>query len=202
MRTFHHLFLRCLTWLVVASALGLAGCATPDTLTAQVTTHGMWPANANLKTYAFERLPSQAAQADAQARVEAAAAPALARKGFVPAAAEQADVWVQVVAQSRTDNAYRYDPYPRVETSIFGGVFGTHGGVGLGLRLDPEFTLMQVDVLLRDRRSGKVLYETHATHDRVGGMDERLLPALFDAALADFPAPAVSPRPVTVKRVP
>lgn len=194
-------FMACV-WLLVVT-LALAGCATPDSITAQVSTHGQWPAGSTLKHYAFERLPSQAAQADWQKRVEAAAAPALAKKGFVfSPIANLADVWVQVVAQSRTTPAYRDDPYPRFDTSVFGGVFGGHGGVGLGLRFDPEYTLMQVDVLLRERRTGQVLYETRATYERVGGMDEQLLPALFEAALQDFPTPAVSPRPVTVKRVP
>jgi len=185
---------------LMAMAFAMTGCATPDTLTAQVTSHGLWPTDAGLKTYAFERLPSQMAQAEAQAKLEAAAAPVLASKGFKPASSEQADVWVQVATQSRRTTDYRQDNYPRIDTTVFGGVLGGHGGIGVGFNFDREYTRLQVDVLLRERRSGKVLYETHAENESLGGMDERLMPALFEAALKDFPAPAVSPRPVTVKR--
>jgi len=48
---------------------------------------------------------------------------------------------------------------------------------------------MQVDVLVRERVGGQVLYEAHARYDRPGTADDRLWPALFDAALQRFPAP-------------
>jgi hypothetical protein len=35
-------------------------------------------------------------------------------------------------------------------------------------------------------------------HRRTGGLDARLLAPMFDAALKDFPTPAISPRQVTV----
>ena len=60
--------------------------------------------------------------------------------------------------------------------------------------------MINVDLLIRDRRSNQVLYETHAVHDRQNTVDLGLLPYLFEAALKDFPNPAVSPRTVTVTR--
>jgi Domain of unknown function (DUF4136) len=188
--------------LVACALLMLAGCATTDSVTAQVSSAGQWPDATSAKTYAFERLPSQQAQADLQARVEAAAKPVLAQHGFVLLADGQPDVWVQVAAGSNSRTGRADDEFPAMDGRIFGGIFGGHGGVSLGMRLAPTHTTMQVDVLLRDRRSGKILYETHASYERTGGQDEQLLSPLFDAALKDFPTPAISPRQVTVQRRP
>jgi len=64
--------------------------------------------------------------------------------------------------------------------------------------LEPPRSQIQVDVLVRDRRTGQMVYETNAHHQRVGVAFEGLMPALFRAALFDFPAPGISPRRVTV----
>jgi hypothetical protein len=52
-------------------------------------------------------------------------------------------------------------------------------------------------VLIRDRKSNQALYETHARYTS-SWTSEAVLPALFEAALKDFPQPALSPRPVVV----
>jgi len=188
--------------LVVGVAAGLGGCGSLKTLSAEVSSYGQWPADRTSVRYAFERLPSQQVQADFQARVEAAAAPALAAKGFSPVAMDQADVLVQVAAQARV---IENDPWVRRDGWLFGGVFGVgggvwgrNGGVGIGINFDTPRTQMQVDLLIRDRRSSQTLYETHAVHVRPGGVVESLMAPMFDAALKDFPTQAVSPRVVTV----
>lgn len=183
-------------------ALAMAGCATTDSITAQVRSAGQWPSATRAKSYAFERLPSQQAKADWQARIEAAAKPVLAQHGFVLTASDSPDVWVQVAAQSTARTGREYDDFPQMDGRIFGGIFGGHGGVSLGMRFSSTYTTMQVDVLLRDRQTGRVLYETHASYERTGGKDDQLLSPLFDAAMKDFPAPAISPRSVTVQRAP
>jgi len=188
--------------LTTCAVLAVSGCASTDSITAQVSSAGQWPAATSAKTYAFERLPSQQAQATLQARIEAAAKLALSKHGFVLTAGGQPDVWVQVAAQSSSTTGRIYDGFPAMDGRIFGGIFGGHGGVSLGMRLEPTYTTMQVDVLLRDRRSGQILYETHASYERTGGKDEQLLQPLFDAAMKDFPTPAISPRQVTVPRTP
>ena len=66
------------------------------------------------------------------------------------------------------------------------------------MSFEPPITQMQVDVLIRDKASSQTLYETHATHRRAGGIVESLMPPMFEAALKDFPAQAISPRVVTV----
>ena len=63
------------------------------------------------------------------------------------------------------------------------------------MQFEPPYVQMQVDLLIRDKRSSQVLYETHARHDRVGAADDRMFPYLFEAALKDFPLQAISPVP-------
>lgn len=185
---------------LAALTLSLAGCGAMNSLTADVSSYGQWPqAMKASPRYTFERLPSQQANADFQTRVEDAARPALERKGFVETqAGTDADVLVQVAAGARQVQSPYYDPWNRWDGRFFGG-FGHFGrGFGFGMSFEPPITQMQVDVLIRDRRSNQTLYETHATHQRAGGVVESLMAPLFDAALADFPLPAVSPRSVTV----
>jgi hypothetical protein len=52
--------------------------------------------------------------------------------------------------------------------------------------------------LIRDRRSGAPLYEARAVSDGYSAGDTSVLGAMFEAALKDFPTPAVSPRKVVV----
>jgi hypothetical protein len=192
--------------LTLGLASGLSGCASFNHVSADVSSYGQWPLDRTQPRYVFERLPSQQANADQQTRIEQAAAPELARKGFVRVEqADQAEVLVQVAMQVRTAPAVYDDPYYRpMDGRFFGGVFsvggiwGNRGGLGVGVMLEPPRSQMQVDVLVRDRRTGQTVYETHANHQRVGAAYEGLMPALFRAALFDFPAPGISPRRVTV----
>ncbi len=192
--------------LTLGLSAGLGGCASINQVSADVSSYGQWPQDRAQPRYAFERLPSQQANADQQTRIEQAAAPELARKGFVRVdQAEQAEVLVQVAMQMRVMPAIYDDPYYRpMDGRFFGGVFsvggiwGNRGGFGVGVMMEPPRAQMQVDVLVRDRRTGQTVYETHANHQRVGAAYEGLMPALFRAALFDFPAPGISPRRVTV----
>lgn len=190
-----------------AVLLQLTGCANMGKVGADVSSYGQWPAERSThQKYVFERLPSQQAQADFQSRVEAAAAPMLARKGFVKvASADQADVLIQVASQSRLyEDPYRFRNDGRFfGTFGFGGLWGGRGGgIGLGMSMEPAQTQMQVDVLIRDRRTNQTLYETHAVHERYGSASESTMPYLFEAALLDFPAPAISPRRVLIDATP
>ncbi|RZI85605.1 MAG: DUF4136 domain-containing protein [Rubrivivax sp.] len=188
---------------MAGAALLMSGCAGLNSVTSEVSSYGSWPAGRVPSTYTFERLPSQQLDSPLQSQVEAAAAPALAMAGFKPAATpEAADVLVQVAAQSHAvpspwrERGGPFGPYGRFG---MGGFFGRgHVGVGLGMSLEPPLTEMQVDVLIRDRRAHQVLYETHAVRQNNGGWDERMMAPMFQAALKDFPLPAISPRVVTI----
>ena len=72
----------------------------------------------------------------------------------------------------------------------------------LGWTYQPPRYEHEVALLLRDRASGKPLYETRAASDGVSRADDATVAALFEAAMADFPRPALSPRRVTVPRTP
>lgn len=180
----------------------LGGCAALNQLSADVSSFGDWPAGRRPGSYAFERLPSQQAQADAQQKLEDAARPALERAGFVAAApGAEPEVLVQVGARvSRTDRSPWDDPL------WWRGGFGTwHRGPwagpywSMGLRVDGPRYDREVALLLRERASGKPLYEARASSEGTSPGDESLLAPLFDAALADFPATGgLNPRRVTV----
>ncbi len=185
--------------------MGLAGCASIGGFPAEVSTFGNWPAGRTAGTYAFERLPSQQAQAEAMQPLEAAAAPALAKAGFQPAAAgAQPDVLVQVgVRVSRADRSPWDDPL------WWHGGWGPwrHGpwrGVGWNAswRLDPPRYDREVALLLRDRASGAPLFEARASSEGFQRQATSALQPLFAAALMDFPATGVNPRQVVVPTTP
>ena len=201
------------------SALALAGlmtgCASTRLLDSDVNSFGNWPAGRAPGTFAFERLPSQQAQPGQQAQIEAAALPALEQAGFRPAVApppsstggapafRAPEVLVQVAARTlRYDGGWNGDPFWPGGAFYRGGVGRWRGGGSYGLYgvrgWSPTYYLNEVSLLIRDARSQQVLYETRAQNDGVW-FDAAVHAALFEAALKDFPRPALSPRRVTVE---
>ena len=193
-------------WLPAAAAgaalVVLSGCATLNQVSAEVSTFGNWPAGRQPGTYAFERLPSQQAQADTMQQLEDAARPALAQAGFQPVAAGGTpDLLVQVGARvSRSDRSPWDDPL------WWHGGFGSwrygpwRGPVwGASWRMDPPRYDREVAVLVRDRTSGAPRFEARASSEGFQrSTDSATLQPLFTAALMDFPATGVNPRQVVV----
>ena len=188
------------TALTAAGAL-LAGCASVSSVTSDVASFGDWPAGRPSGSYAFERLPSQQGQADEAAALEKAAAGALAKAGFTPAAAgQEPEVLVQLGARfTQTLRAPWDDPL------WWGGGFGRfrHGpwagpSWSLSWRYQPPVYQHEVAVLLRDRASGKPLFEARASNDGTSRADAATVAAMFEAALMDFPKLGLNPRRVTV----
>lgn len=188
---------------LLATALavaGLAGCAALNTVHADLSTWGDWPAGRAPGSYAFDRLPSQQSDAEAADRIEAAARGALEKAGFRAAAPGQApEVLVQVAARTtRTAVAPWDDPL------WWRGGFGItrRGWVGpvwvADWRFDNTRYERQVAVLLRDAATGKPLYEARAANEGATAGGETLMAALFQAALIDFPRHGPNPRPVKV----
>lgn len=186
--------------LALSLVAALAGCAGLNTLQADVSTYGEWPAGRSAGTYAFDRLPSQQAQPDMQAALENAASPALAQAGFRPAAAgESPDVLVQLGSRiTRTDRGPWDDPL--WWSGGFGWRHGPWGGPrwSLGVQYSTPRYEREVALLLRDRASGRPLYEARASNDGVGGPNAEAAAAMFRAAMVDFPRSGVNPRSVTV----
>ncbi|MEF7615235.1 DUF4136 domain-containing protein [Aquincola sp. MAHUQ-54] len=184
-----------------AAALAvLAGCAALDSVTSDVSSYGTWPAGRAPGTYVFERLPSQAAQPQQQAALEDAARAAVEQAGFKPAAdPARADVTVQLGSRiTRYESAPWDDPMWWNWGFGYGRYGGWRSGVGLSYRFDSQRYEREVAVLIRDRATGAPLYESRAVTDGMSSGDAQTLAAMYEAALKDFPTPAVSPRRVTV----
>ncbi len=185
-----------------AMATLMAGCAGIRNLSADVASYGEWPAERKPGSYAFDRLPSQQARAEEAEMLENSARAALEKAGFKPVeAGKEPDVLVQVGAHDR-----RYIVVPWQDPLWYRGGFGywRYGPYmsprwGLGMRYDyyPRYD-RQVAVLIRDRASGKPLFEARASSDSGTRSDATTLAAMFEAALMDFPRLGVNPRRVVV----
>ncbi len=188
------------TPLVLAAAL-LSGCAALSSVSSDVSSYGEWPASRAPGTYAFERLPSQQALAAESDALEAAATPALAKAGFTPAAAgREPDVLVQVGSRYQRSEDSRWDD--RLWWSAGFGHwrrgYGLSPRFGFAYSSEPARYDREVAVLIRDRASGKPLFEARATNEGMRRGDPVIQAALFQAALADFPKLGINPRRVTV----
>jgi hypothetical protein len=183
-----------------AALLLLAGCASLNSLASDVNSYSHWPAGRQPSSYVFERLPSQQANPQQQDALEAAARDALMQAGFSEAAdGSSADVSVQVSARfTRQDYGYYDDPFYWRGSMWYGRGFGHWWGPGFGLSYQSPRYEREVSMLIRDRKSGDVLYETRASNDGLSSGDSETLAAMFAAALKDFPQTAVNPRRVTV----
>jgi hypothetical protein len=137
--------------------------------------------------------------------LEEAAAAALAGAGFKPVAAgAEPELLVQVgVRVSRTDQSPWDDPF------WWRGGFGRwrHGPWvgpfwGVSVRTDPPRYEREVALLIRDRSSGKPLFEAHASTEGFQKLSSTTLAPLFTAALTGFPALGENPRQVLVPAAP
>jgi len=186
----------------LAGAALLAGCAGINAVDTSVATFGAWPADIAPGTYAFDRLPSQQANPQRQQSLENAAAQALAVAGFRPAAEGAApSVMIQIGARTeRFEQAPWDDPFwwggPRrfgyggwVGPGPWGpwGPYGFRRGIWAPYPPQPDIYLHEVALLIRDAGTGKALYETRASTDGYSSGGDRLLAAMFDASLKDFP---------------
>ena len=200
-----------LKWAGVAAILaGLSACATgPRTVDAQVRTVAAQPPGAavlNQAHYRFDRVPPVAGQ-PAPDKLEAMAQAALARVGLQRDDAGAA-ISVQVGA---TSGAYWADGWGRPlgwgPRMSLGMGFGRGGALGWGMGWpldDPSVPVYvsEVSLLMRDLRTGQIVYDTRARHDGPWSDTDNILPALFAAALEGFPNPAQTERPVGVPLLP
>ncbi len=196
--------------ILMSSLLGvavlLAACAGVNTVSSNVASYGEWPADRKPGTYAFERLPSQQARAAESEALENSARAALEKAGFKPAeAGKEPEVLVQVGARDA-----RYVLSPWDDPLWWRGGFGywRYGPYvsprwGVSARYDyfPRYE-RQVALLIRDRASGKPLFEARASSEGTTRSDASMLSAMFEAALMDFPRLGVNPRRVVVELPP
>ena len=186
----------------LAGAALLAGCATLNSVDTSVATFGDWPAGVTPGTYAFDRLPSQEKNPQRQQSLENAAAQALANAGFRPAAdGAKPAVMVQIGARTeRFEQAPWDDPFWWGGGRRFGyggwassgpwgpwGPYGYRRGLWAPFPPQPDIYQREVALLIRDSATGKALYETRASSDGYTDGGERVLAAMFDASMKDFP---------------
>ena len=203
---------RTLAALIVGVAL--SGCASLHNIDADVSSFSRWPAGRGPATYAFERLPSQQAQPQQAQMLEDAARPAIEGSGLVAVPEGGApDVTVQLGARitetalSPYDDPFWYGgmyPWPRPfgYGRYRGSYWGPYGGGwyrGYGGYYSPYYD-REAAVLIRDKRSGEPLYEARAQSQGPTTGLTTVLPALFVAAMKDFPAGSpTNPRRITVE---
>ena len=194
--------MRTLLSCLLAASLALGGCAAMNSLSSDVSSFGEWPAERKAGSYAFERLPSQQTRAAETEALENAAKAALAQAGFTPVAAgQEPQVLVQVGAR-----VGRTDSYPWADPIWWRGSFGyyRHGPWfgprwGLGMQFDAARYEREVALLIRDRVSGKPLFEARASNEGSSSTaGNATLSAMFEAALMDFPRLGMNPRRVVV----
>lgn len=196
-----------LAW-ALALLLLLAGCAGLRSISSEVSSFGEWPADRKPGTFAFERLPSQQARAAEADALENSARVALGKAGFVPPdAGKEPDVLVQVGA---ADGRVLLSPWndPLWWRGGFGAWrYGPWGSPRWGLGLNYDFGRYdryerQVALLIRDRASGKPLFEARASSDGATRADSAVFSAMFEAAMMDFPKLGMNPRRVVVELAP
>lgn len=184
------------------AVVALSGCAAMRQLSVEVSSFGEWPTGRQGGSYAFERLPSQQSRAAEAEVLENTARAALAKAGFTPVTAgQEPDVLVQV-----GNRVGRADVQPWDDPLWWRGSFGYYRSGpwvgprwGLGFRYDYGRYQHQVAVLLRDRASGKPLFESRASRESSTELTSPgTLGAMFEAALMDFPKLGLNPRTVTM----
>lgn len=189
------------TLTVLLAAAALSGCAALNSVTSDVSSFGEWPTARKPGSYAFERLPSQQTRAAETEALEAAARPALQKAGFTAVATgAEPDVLVQVGSRvGRTEPTWAAPIW-------WGGSFGyyRHGPWigprwGLNFQHDALRYDREVAVLIRDRSSGKPLFEARASNEGSAySAGSTTLAAMFEAAMVDFPRLGMNPRRVSV----
>jgi Domain of unknown function (DUF4136) len=188
-------------------ALALSGCAAMNNLNNEVSTFGPWPAERQPASFVFERLPSQQAHPERQVQLETAARGALEAAGFRAAADENSAVYLMQIGARVTSN----DPWIYNDPLFWrGGLRHGYGGRwnrgwgpgwGPGWGYNSFYTSSnferEVALLIRDRKTAQLLYEARASNNGPSASIDYLLPAMFEAALKDFPSTGPNPRSVT-----
>lgn len=194
-----HSILRLGVWLL--GAFLLSSCATGYLLDNHVQSFSGLTALPEQPTYRFERLPSQ--QSPGHAQLEAMADPALHKAGLKRDDANPR-YSVQVAARLRRVLSPWASPWDGWGWGGWGWGhphFRRHGfgHIGAFPRVEPPWYQREVDVIVRDLSTNRVVFESHAANDGPWLDNTAVLPAMFEAALQGFPAPPPGPRRVNIQ---
>ena len=187
--------------LVLATLLG--GCSTLSSVNSEVQAFSTQPSIAAGTRYRFEQLPSQVGNRR-QSLLESHAATALEKAGLRrDDTAAQLSVLISEHISQENSGAWA-NPWP---WAFWGsghiGWGGRHGGIGVSFPIFPmaaqsPWYVREIKLTLRDLASQKVVYETRAVHDGVAAQNDIVLPAMFEAALKDFPNPPQGARRINI----
>jgi len=192
--------------LTLAAGL-LSGCATVRLIDSDVVSVAAAPAGMNLQgaKYRFERLPSQANNPEAGLAEQQAQA-AMAAVGLVRDDEHaQLSVLVGFAGTQYLADAWGRPLPPGAWSPYYGSIsmgrgIGPNVGLGMGMRFPPPTQYRrEVSLIMRDLKSGQVVYETRATHDGPWSDSALLFATLFQAAMANFPNPPAGLRRVNIE---
>jgi hypothetical protein len=190
--------IRFVAWMAAAALLLLSGCAATYTLDNTVQSFSQLTALPAPASYRFERLPSQ--QDISQPQLEAMADPALNQAGLRRDDASPR-YSVQISARLQRTLSPWADPWDRYP---FGWGAGWHHRYGAGLGAwspydSPPWYHREVNVIVRDLGSNRVVFESRAVNDAPWRESADVLPAMFQAAMQGFPNPPPGPRTVNIE---
>ncbi|WP_218510229.1 DUF4136 domain-containing protein [Variovorax sp. dw_308] len=191
----------------------LSGCASTWVVDSNVKSFSKLDAVPAGTAYRFERLPSQQAAEPQQEQLESMAGAALARVGLQRddvRAVYSAQITARVAATLSPwadpwlyppgwwpgyGYGYGYGYGPRYGRGWYGG--GWYGSAFIPPAANPWYE-REVGLVLRDLKSGQVVYETRARNDGPYASSGVVLAVMFDAALQGFPNPPPGERVVNI----
>jgi hypothetical protein len=196
--------------IAIAVLFLLSGCSAVRLVDSQVASFSRFPAAPTAPVqWSFERLPSQQsleqAAAARQGQLEAIAALALSKHGFIPKplASGAGDYTVQINARVQRQESGPFDDFGPWGILPGRDYVITRTGQTIYMpmwpRYNPPWYVRDISVLIRDKRDNRIVYETQARHEGRWADDEAVLPAMFAAALQDFPAPPAGKRIVNIE---
>jgi hypothetical protein len=105
---------------------------------------------------------------------------------------------VQIGARTQPTVSPFADPWP------YGWGFGGFGrrhrfGLGVGMHYEAPWYHREVDVVIREVGSNRVVFESRAVSDGPYFESGKVFPAMFQAAMQGFPNPPAGPRTVNVQ---
>ncbi len=184
---------------LVFIVISLTGCSGLRLVDSQVNAFAPVSVPAGSR-YRFERLPSQQTQPDAQVQLETMAEVALAKVGLTRDD-QAARYSVQVSATQRAQQTVLDRPALGWHLGwMFGNGGMAVGGGGLFPGLDQRTSYWrEVGLIIRERATQTVVFESRATHDGPWSDSDAVLPAMLDAALQGFPNPPAGVRRVNIE---
>ena len=171
---------------LVALAGLLPGCASTWLVDSQVQTFSSLPAIPANAAYRFERLPSQQSYGEQQAKLEAIAQQALSQHGMRrdDAAARYS---VQIGARAQRETSPWQETWPGAGGDYTVTATGQLVMMQPFMRPELPWFRREVSLIVRDLGSNQIVYETRAVHEGRWADSVVVLPAMYDAALRDFP---------------